>query len=67
MSRKNEIVAGFDVLREFCDPRGHGVLDALEQLCIVEAAALDAVLEAAAPEPSNVVRMIEHYSRKVGA
>jgi hypothetical protein len=68
MSDQLAIAEGFRLLRERCDPRGHDLLRALENLCLCESIALDAVVKAVREpdEPSNnVVEMIDHYSRKV--
>lgn len=59
MSSKTYAIAeAFDTLRTFCDPRGHGVLDALERVCITETAMLDGALEAMRDLPSDRVRVI---------
>jgi len=69
MSRTESITNAFDALRGQCDPRAHDLLEALEDLLIVENSALDAVLEVVreAQTPSNVVSMIGRYSEKVPA
>ena len=65
MSRQNEITEAFQLLRDLCDPRGHDLLLTLENLCIVETLALDAVLEVTSQlRPSNVVSLIDRYSVK---
>ena len=68
MSDRLALAEAFRLLREQCDPRGHDLLRALENLCIWESIALDEVLESMqglGKAPSNVVEMNDHYSRKV--
>jgi hypothetical protein len=64
--RTKNLVEAFELLRSLCDPRGYGVLQALEALCLSEGIALDTFLQAdPEPMPSNVVPMIARYSMKV--
>ena len=69
MSDRLALAEAFRLLREQCDPRGHDLLRALENLCIWESIALDEVLESmqglGSKAPSNVVEMNDYYSRKV--
>lgn len=63
-TRSQQIADAFDLLRTQCDPRGHALLEAMENLWLVESAALDCILDIPEP-PSNVVSMIDGYSMKV--
>ena len=64
--RTHEIHEAFDLLRDLCDPRGHALLKALEQLCIMEALSLDAVLEQLqeVSQSSNVIPLLRDYSAR---
>lgn len=64
MTRTESINHAFDLLRKQCDPRGHDLLQALENLLVVENMALDAVIEALGEPKSNVVSLIDRYSVK---
>jgi len=67
MTKTEQIAQGFALLREQCDPRGHDLLLALENLCLVESIAIDML--AAAPteaeKPTNVVFLTDRYSMKI--
>jgi len=71
MTKTEQIAQGFALLREQCDPRGHDLLLALENLCLVESIAVDmlAAGKAVAPsgeqELSNVVFLTDRYSMKI--
>jgi len=58
-----EITEAFELLRKTCDPRGHAVLRALENLCIVEHVALEGLI-AATKSPDAIVTRIDNYSKK---
>ena len=66
MTDQVAILEAFALLRKQCDPRGHALLKALEDVCLTESAALERVMDAIAnPAPvSNVVSMIDRYSVK---
>ena len=66
---ETQIRDAFSLLRETCDPRGHSLLTALENLCIVESVAIDGILNISRElreieERSNVVSLIDRYSVK---
>jgi len=44
MTRTEQIAEAFELLRSQCDPRGHALLNALENLCLVESYALEMFL-----------------------
>ena len=61
----SEIAEAFTLLRQLCDPRGHPLLTALENFCLVESVALEAVLDGLREvQPSNVIPLIRDYSVK---
>jgi hypothetical protein len=64
-NRTETISQGFNLLRGLCDPRGHDLIDALQDLCILENMALETVLDESRSLSSNVVSMIGRYSEKV--
>lgn len=64
MTRTESIIQAFDLLRSQCDPRGHALLEALQDLLIVENMALDVVLEAMSEDRSNVIPLVRDYSVK---
>ena len=71
-TRTETITRGFELLRTQCDPRGHDLIDALEDLCLVQnmangmtQKALETVLDdLRSPEPSNVIPLINAYTVK---
>ena len=68
MTRAIDVMEAFALLREMCDPRGHNLLTALENLCIVDSVALDGILQATElllTPPPGVVSRIEDYSVRV--
>jgi len=71
MTKTEQIAQGFALLREQCDPRGHDLLLALENLCLVESIAIDMLaVGQATPSPeadalSNVVFLTDRYSMKI--
>ena len=68
MTHAEQLVEGFAALKNQCDPRGHALLDALQNLCIVEAVALDSVLSAMRPDDvTDVIPLLRDYSMKVPA
>lgn len=65
--KSNEIHEAFCTLRQMCDPRGHDILDALENLCVSESVTLDEVIRTATHlkiQATNVIPLIRDYSVK---
>ena len=64
MTDQVAILEAFALLRKQCDPRGHDLLEALENLVLTEAASLNRIEEVMEPLRTNVVSMIDRYSVK---
>lgn len=62
----DQIRDAFVALRSVCDPRGFPVLDALEGMMLTQATLIQGFLDRTAmlEEHSDVVRLIDPYSRK---